>query len=85
MKYWFVAYHLTGGKYVRQLTDVSLSNVALAGIHPLDWLSQARERAPEAHGLGMLEHIIFYDEIDAELFDRIERANYIPTQRSTGG
>ena len=77
MRYWFLAYQIVGPR----LPTGEVSNVALAGIHPLDWISQTRERAPTATAMGMTTRALFYDEIDADLFARIERENYIPTQR----
>lgn len=58
----------------KQFPDIDeIANVALAGIHPLVWLSTPGEMSRRY----FVRHAVFFHEIDEATFNEIGRLNYI--------
>lgn len=55
------------------------NNVALRGIHPAVWLSTP----PDSFRTYYVQHLLFFQEIDLDTYQAIERASYISCEDHT--
>lgn len=73
IRYWFAVWTTTA-KDAKAAEDGPLvSNVALAGTHPVAWLSSQ----PESFRKSFVAHLLFFAEIDAATFEAAKAGNYV--------
>lgn len=75
-EFWFVSYEIR----ILDSDRVSMSNVVLAGCHPLVWLSHP----PAAFKKNCVSHILFFAPIDEATFNATREANYISAEDYRG-
>jgi len=74
-KFWFLVYVVVQKTGPRS-GSVLPTNVALAGIHPLIWLSGPSESFREYY----VSYALWFDEIDEATFNEVKTRKYISTE-----
>ena len=72
-KYWFLCYRIDSKPDKVDAPYSTTTNVVLANIHPLEWLSNP----PDSFRERYVQTALFFHEIDAATFSAVVSLNYI--------